>query len=130
MAEPVLTGSPSTNVYSEHIFKIRCTFGASSTVSYRSAQASIEKTTTTTFTVKLPTTYAEVTQLAQSWAKPAGAAPLALQLTTNNVAVDGTLVFTSVATNTAGTATAPVNGDVVYLTIGVSRDILNDRFVG
>lgn len=130
MGEPVMCPGALTNVYGEHIFRIRCTFGASSAVTYRSKDASIAKTTTTTFTVTLPKAYGEITNFSQSWAKATGAAPLAMQITTNNVATDGTLVLTSVATNTAGTATAPANGDVVYLTIGVSCDTLNDRFTG
>lgn len=128
--EPVLDGSPATNVYGEHEYKIRCTFGASSVVSYRSKDATIEKTTTTTFTVRLPKSYGEITSFAQSWKKATGAAPLLLQITTDSVATDGTLVLTSVATNTAGTATAPANGDVVYITLGVSCDMLNDKFTG
>jgi hypothetical protein len=46
------------------------------------------------------------------------------------VATDGTLVLTTVDTNTAGTAAAPASGDVLYLEIGVSQDSLNDRFTG
>jgi hypothetical protein len=130
MSEPVLCPGPMTNVYSEHVFKIRCTFGASSAVSYRSKDATIAKTTTTTFTVTLPKAYAEITEFSQSWAKATGADPLAMQITTNNVATDGTLVLTSVSTNSAGTATAPASGDVVYLTFGASCDQLNDRFTG
>ena len=64
------------------------------------------------------------------WAKATGADPLRLQITTNNITTDGTLVLTSVSTNSAGTATAPANGDVVYLTISASCDGLNDRFTG
>lgn len=128
--EPVLDGAPKTNVYGEHVFKIRCTFGSSSVVTYRSKDASIAKTTTTTFTVTLPKPYAEITDFSQSWKKAVGADPLALQITTDNLATDGTLVLTSVSTNSAGTATAPASGDVVYITLGVSCDVLNDRFTG
>ncbi len=130
MGEPVMDGKPSTNVYGEHIFKIRCTYGASSTVTYRSKDASIAKTTTTTFTVTLPKAYSEITEFSQSWKKATGADPLVLQITTDNVATAGTLVLTSVSTNSAGTATAPASGDVVYITLGVSCDVLNDRFTG
>jgi len=131
MAEPVLAGDGAqTNVYGEHIYKLRVTFGASSAVTYRSLGASIEKTTTTTFTVRLPKAYAEVTEFNQGWTKATGADPLSLQITTNNVATDGTLVLTSVSTNSAGTATAPADGDKVVITIGVSSDNLNDKFTG
>lgn len=128
--EPLMDGKSSTNVYGEHTFKIRCTFGASSAVTYRSKDATIAKTTTTTFTVTLPKAYAEVTGLSQGWKKATGADPLQLQITTDNLATDGTLVLTSVSMNSAGVATAPANGDVVYLEIGVSCDTQNDKFVG
>jgi hypothetical protein len=130
MGEPVLAPAGMTNVYSEHTFKIRCTFGASSVVSYRSKDATIEKTTTTTFTVRLPKIYSELTGFSQSWAKPTGADPVSMQITTNNVATDGTLVLTSVSTNSAGVATAPASGDVVYIVLSASCDSLNDRFTG
>ena len=128
--EPIMDGKSTPNVYGEHLFKIRATFGATSTVTYRSKDATIAKTTTTTFTVTLPKPYAEITHFGQSWAKATGADPLAMQITTNNVATDGTLVLTSVSTNSAGTATAPASGDVVYLEIGVSCDSLNNQFTG
>jgi hypothetical protein len=131
MGYPVLDGSPVTNVYSEHVYKIRATFGASSAVTYRSKDATIAKTTTTTFTVTLPQAYAEITSFSYGWYKPAGVeAARVVQITTNSVATDGTLVLTTVDTNTAGTAAAPASGDVLYLTIGVSQDQLNDRFTG
>lgn len=129
--EPVLDGRPQTNVYGEHVFKIRATFAASSELTYRSKDATIAKTTTTTFTVTLPKAYAEITDFAYGWYKPSGVeAPRVVQITTNSVATDGTLVLTTVDTNTAGTAAAPASGDVLYLTIGVSCDVLNDRFTG
>lgn len=130
MGEPLLCPPSIGNVAGEHVYKVRATFGASSAVTYRSLGATIAKTTTTTFTVTLPKIYGEITQFSQSWAKATGADPLAMQITTNNVAVDGTLVLTSVSTNSAGTATAPASGDVVYLTIGVSSDALNDQWAG
>lgn len=130
MGEPLLFPPSIQNVAGEHVYKIRCTFGATSTVTYRSMGATIAKTTTTTFTVTLPKIYGEITQFAQSWAKAVGVDPLAMQITTNSVAVDGTLVLTSVSTNSAGTATAPATGDVVYLTIAVASDQLNDGFTG
>lgn len=128
--EPVLTGSMLTNVYSEHVYKIRATFGASSAVTYRSKDASIAKTTTTTFTVTLPKPYAEITEISYSWKAASGVAPLAWKLITDNLATTGTLVFETEATNTAGTPTAPASGDKLYLVIAVSTDSLNDKFTG
>ena len=128
--EPVLTGSTLTNVYSEHVFKIRATFGATSTVTYRSKDASIAKTTTTTFTITLPKPYAEITDFHVGRKCATGTDGLEFVITTNNVATDGTIVLTSISTNSAGTATAPASGDVIYITLGVSCDTLNDKFTG
>ena len=130
MGEPVMFPGNIMNVAGEHTYRIRVTFGATSTVTYRSMGATIAKTTTTTFTVTLPKIYGEITEFSMGWAKATGVDPLTMQITTNNVAVDGTLVLTSVSANSAGVATAPANGDVVYLTIGVSSDQLNAQFTG
>lgn len=130
MGYPVLNGSPLTNVYGEHVFKIRATFGASSAVTYRSQDATIAKTTTTTFTITLPQPYLEITEFQYAWFAATGVAPLAVKIITNNVATTGVLIIETEATNTAGTPTAPASGDVLYLSIGVSQDVLNDRFTG
>lgn len=128
--EPILDNSAQTNVYTEHVYLIRATFGASSAVTFRSKDATIAKTTTTTFTVTLPKAYAEVTRLSYAWFAATATAPLIMKMITNSVATDGTLVLETEASNTAGTPTAPATGDVLYLELGVSCDILNDRFVG
>jgi len=128
--DPMMNQTPVTNVYGEQIYKIRVTFGANSAVTFRSKDATIAKTTTTTFTVTFPCPYAEITEFSQSWKKATGADPLAMQITTDSLASAGTLVLTSVSTNSAGTATAPASGDVCYLTIGVSRDLQNGNYTG
>ena len=131
MAEPDLSGKALSNVSTEHVYKIRATFGATSAIaSYRSKEASIAKTTTTTFTITLPKAYAEITDFSVGQAAAASVIPLAYNITTNSVATDGTLVLTSCETAAAGTATAPADGDVIYITLGVSCDVLNDRYVG
>lgn len=128
--QPLMDGKPATNVATEHVFQIRATFGASSALTYRSKDATIAKTTTTTFTVTLPTPYAEITGFSYGWFAATGVAPLVVKIITNNVAVDGTLVLETEAANTAGTPTAPASGDVLYLKIGVSSDSLNNIFTG
>ncbi len=130
MSFPDLGGKPLTNVATEHIYKIRCTFAASSVVSYRSKDATIEKTTTTTFTIRLPMVYAEITEFHVGRKAAASTAPLDYIITTNSVATDGTLILTSLDTNSAGTPAAPADGDVIYITLGVSQDVLNNRYVG
>jgi hypothetical protein len=128
--EPLMDGKSTPNVFDEHVFKIRATFGATSTVTYRSKDASIAKTTTTTFTVTLPKPYAEITDFSYAWFAATAVAPLAVKIITNSVATDGTLVLETEATNTAGTPTAPASGNVLYLTLGVSCATLNDKFTG
>lgn len=129
--EPLVDGKPATNVYTEHVFKIRATFGATSTLTYRSKDATIAKTTTTTFTVTLPKPYAEITDFSYAWFAGTGVAPLVCKIITSSVTAAGaTLVIETEASNTAGTPTAPLTGDVLYLTIGVSCDTLNSKFTG
>ena len=106
--EPVLTGGAQSNVYSEHVYRIRATFGATSTLTYRSKDATIAKTTTTTFTITLPKAYAEITAFYVGQKAATGTDGLDYIITTNNVATAGTLVLTSISTNTAGTATFSV----------------------
>lgn len=130
MSEPVLGGKALSNVATEHVYKIRATFGASSAVTYRSKDATIAKTTTTTFTITLPQSYAEITDFSVGQKCAASVIPLQYAITTNNVATDGTIVITTKETAASGAATAPADGDVAYITLGVSRDVLNDRYVG
>lgn len=128
--EPLMDGKALSNVATEHVFKIRATFGATSTLTYRSKDATIAKTTTTTFTVTLPKPYAEVTDFAFAWKAATGVAPLVCKIITNSLTTAGTLVIETEASNTAGTPTAPASGDVLYLTIGASSDTLNDKYTG
>jgi hypothetical protein len=128
--EPLMDGKALSNVATEHVFKIRATFGASSAVTYRSKDATIAKTTTTTFTITLPKAYAEITDFSVGQKCAASVIPLQYAITTNNVATDGTLVLTTKETAAAGTATAPADGDVAYITLGVSCDPLNSKYTG
>ena len=131
MTEPLMDGKPLTNVATEHIFKIRCTFAASSAVTYRSKDATIAKTTTTTFTITLPKPYAEITDFSVGRYAATGTDGLEFIITDKStLATAGTLVLTSISTNSAGTATAPASGDVIYITLGVSCDVLNDKYTG
>lgn len=130
MGFPIMDGAPATNVYEEHVYKIRATFAASSELTYRSKNATIAKTTTTTFTITLPQTYAEITEFSVGQKCAASVIPLQYAITTNNVATDGTIVLTTKESAVSGAATAPASGDVVYITLGVSQHPLNDRFTG
>ncbi len=130
MAEPVLDGAPQTNTYGEHEYKIRISFGAGTASTYRAKDVVVARSSATVFTVTLPKPYAEVTTLSQGWKKATGADPVQAQITTDALTTTGILTFTTTSTNSAGTATAPANGDVLYLTLGVSCDHLNDSFTG
>ncbi len=128
--EPSMDGRAASNVAGiEHVFKIRATFGSSSAVTYRSKDATIAKTTTTTFTITLPKPYAEITEFHVGRKAAASVAGLEFIITTNSVATDGTIVLTSIESD-SGSATAPAEGDIIYITLGVSCDRLNDKFVG
>lgn len=130
MGEPVLDGAPQTNVYGEHVYRIRIAFGASTASTWRAKDVTVARSSSTVFTVTLPKSYAEITCLHQGWKKATGADPLQAQITTDALTTTGVLTFTTTSTNSAGTATAPASGDVLYLTIGVSCDHLNNAFTG
>jgi len=128
MGEPVLDGSPQTNVYGEHEYKIRVVFGTGTVSTIRCKEVLVTRPTSTTLVLTFPKTYAEITSLNQGWFKPTGADPVQAQITTNAIDSTGVVTLTTTSTNSAGTATAPASGDVLYLSIGVSCDLLNDRF--
>jgi len=134
MTEPVLPGQSGglTNVYEEHEYTIAATFsGSDGNASYYSKDATFTKLTNTTWEVTFPKPYTRVSSFSQGWKKATGADPLEMQITTDNVAnSDASVVLTSVSTNSAGTATVPADGDIVYLRIGVVCNTLNDKFTG
>lgn len=134
MGEPVLTGQSGglTNVYEEHEYTIAVTFsGTEGNASYYGKDLTFTKLTNTTWRLTLPKPYTRVSSFEQGWKKATGADPLAMQITTDNVAnSDASLVFTSVSTNSAGTATKPADGDTVWVRIGVSSNPLNAKFTG
>lgn len=129
MAEPVMDSSPATNIYTEHEFGIRVTHGAGTVSTIRCREIVVARPSATTLTLTFPKTYAEVTNFTCGWLKATGVDPVQYQITTNAINTTGVVTLTSVSTNSAGVATAPANGDVCYIRIGVSCDTLNDRFV-
>lgn len=130
MGEPLLFPAGVTDVAGQHEFNARITFGASTASTIRSLGITVKRPTATTLVLTFPTTYAEITGGSQFWAKATGADPLQYQVTTNALATTGIVTLTSVSMNSAGVATAPANGDILYLTLRVSRDQLNDQFTG
>jgi hypothetical protein len=131
--EPVLDGQGVQNVAGEHVYKLRVTFGASGAVaSYRSKDATIAIVAATdgTYTVTLPKVYNEITHFSFGWFAASGVAPLIPIISTNSVDTAGTFVIKLLDSNTAGTATDPVSGNVLYLTVGVSCDLINNNYTG
>lgn len=128
MAEPIMDQYAKVSSYDVHAYQVRCTFDTGTTLQYRSRDATPARATTTTVKVTLPKVYTEVVGFKTARFAAVGVAALEWILSTNNVNVDGTLTFTSV--NSAGAATAPAVGDVVFFDIMVSCDVLNDRFLG
>lgn len=127
MAEPVLDGSPQTNVYGEHVYKPRVTFGASTVSTIRCKDLIITRPTATTLVLTFPKAYAEITEFHVGRKAAASVAGLEWIITNNAIDTTGVVTLTSIESD-SGTATAPAEGDVAYITIGVSCDVLNDRF--
>lgn len=128
MTEPVLDGRPQTNVYTEHVYKPRVTFGAGTVSTIRSKDLVITRPTSTTLLLTFPKPYTEITEFHVGTFAAAGTAQIDWIITTNAIATTGLVTLTAIASNTAGTATAPAANDVAFITIGVSCDVLNDRF--
>jgi hypothetical protein len=128
MSEPVLDGSPQTNVYGEHTYKPRITFGAGTVSTIRGTkELTITRPTATTLVFAFPKAYAEITEFHVGRKAAASVAGLEWIITTNAIATTGLVTLTSIESD-SGTATAPAEGDVSYFTISASCDILEDRF--
>jgi hypothetical protein len=123
--EPVLDGSPQTNVYGEHLYKARVTFGAGTVSAIRSKDLTVTRPTATTLVLAFPKSYAEITSFHVGRKAAASVAGLEWVITTNALSTTGLVTLTSIESD-AGTATTPADGDVAYIEIGVSCDVLND----
>ena len=130
MAEPDITGKTLSNVTTEHEYRIRCTLGAGTAMTYRSKGATVVRATSTTLVVTLPQSYNEITAYHVGQKAAASVIPLSYIITTDASSTTGVITITSVETAVSGAATAGANGDVVYITLAVSRDTLNNRYTG
>ena len=128
--EPMLAGKPATNVYDEHEFKVRVALGASTAFTSRSKDITVTRPSATTLKLALPKAYAEITDYKVGRKAAAAVAGLEYIITTNSVtdATDPHVILTSIVA--AGTATAGADGDVLYINLACSCDMLNDRFTG
>ncbi len=128
MGFPNMDGVPATNLYEEHVYVLDVTFGSSSAIATAYGKdVTIAKTTTTTFTITLPQSYARITRYHCGRKAAASVAGLEFIVTTDSVATDGTVVLTSIESD-SGSATAPAEGDRIWITLGVTQSDLNDRF--
>lgn len=125
---PLMDGKSTPNVYDEHKFYVTVVFGASTAFTGFGQHVTVTRPTDTTLVVTFPQPYAMVTSGGQLWKKATGADPLQADITTDALTTSGALTFTIKSTNSAGTATAPASGDVLYLQIGVSDHALNADF--
>jgi hypothetical protein len=128
VSEPVLAGDNGvSNVYEEHVYKLRVAVGAAGAITYRSMGATIVHSGTGEYTITLPKAYEELIDFHVGFLDAAGSLLFAV-LRTNNVATDGTLVF-QMCTET-GTPTDPDSGAYLYVTVGASSNVLNQKFAG
>jgi hypothetical protein len=128
MTEPLMDAAPMTNVYTEHVFKPRVTFGAGTVSTIRSKDVVVTRPSATTLVLTFPKPYAEITSFKVGTKAATSTAKIDWIITTNAIDTTGIVTLTAIDTNSAGTATAPADGDVAYIEIGVSCDVLNDRF--
>lgn len=130
MGEPVLNSEPTlTNVYGEHVYEARVTFGAGTVSTWRSKDLTVARPSSTTLTLTFPKSYSEITKFHVGRKAAASVAGLEWIITDNAIATTGVVTLTSIESDT-GSATAPASGDVAYITIGASVDALNDLSTG
>lgn len=122
--QPSLAPGPKSNVYDEELFRLVATFGAAVLASYWGKDLAFARNSAGNFTLTLPQPYRRLTTLS-GMAKDASGAVLFPVLVTNNVATDGTIIFEM--RTEAGVATDIASGDELYLTVGVTKNTLNDR---
>lgn len=128
--EAILYPEAQSNVPGEHCYNVRVTFGSTSIASYRGAvhNTSIVRNSAGNYTITLPTTYNEVTQLDTGCLLNASGAVLQGVIVSQTVQTDGKLIVE--LRNSSGTATDPSTGQIYNFIVGVSKDPLNDKFVG
>jgi hypothetical protein len=127
MGEPLLCPEAQTNAYGVHEYFTRLTFGSSTVSSYfGGCGLVVARNSAGNFTLTLPKAYR--TLLGFSWAfQDASGAILFAVITSETLDTDGKII---VETRTeAGTATDPTSGDKLFLSLKVSSDYLNDKFV-
>lgn len=127
MYQPTTDGKTTSNVFDEHEFRVRITFGSSAVASYKAKDVTVARANTGRYTITLPKNYRAITAFYGSFTDASGAILFPILRTS---AVDTTGILTVETVTETGTATDPTSGDVLYLTVAVSDNILNDSFGG
>lgn len=123
--EPQLAPPARTNVFTEDLYKVRVTFGSAAVASVRAMGCTFARNSAGNYTLTLPKAYNEITDFSYGFLDASGAILFAT-VRSSTVTTDGKLVI-EVVTET-GTATDPTSGDVLYLTVGASADVVNNSF--
>lgn len=128
MGYPLLFGPPSLNAPSVHQYDVPITIGGTATaVSWFLYGVTLTRPTSTTLKVQFPDLYKYLCGFEQGRQPVLVSSQVGWIVTTNNLAVDGSVTLTAVS---AGSATAPANGDKFTLTFRVSSDAQIDAYTG
>lgn len=123
--EPQHTKGPMSNVYDERVFRAVLLFGSSVLTSFFGKDLAFARNSAGNYTLTLPRSYARITHLSFTMQDASGAILFAVAVT-DTVSTDGKLIFE--LRTEAGTATDATSGDKLFLSIGVSNDVLNDQY--
>lgn len=125
--QPDMPGTTRTNVFTEHEYKVRATFGSSVVTSYRGKDVTFVRNSAGNYTVTLPQTYEELTDFDMGFLQASGAI-LQGCVVSHTLSTNGQLIIE--VRNASGTATDPATGSVGFMDICVSQDVLNSKFAG
>lgn len=128
MATYPMLHTERTNAQDKHNLAIQVTFGSSAVASYKGQALAFERNSAGNYDLTLPMPYLKVLSLEQGWKRASGAILQARLVDVSAIGTTGVLVLETVVN--AGTATDPSNGDVLYLTVGVTQDPLNEEYGG
>jgi hypothetical protein len=123
--QPSLAAAAKSNVYDEELFRAVVTFGASAVSSVWGKDITFARNSAGRYTLTLPQLYRRLTHVSLVFQDATGVIFLPV-VDEDNVATAGTVVF-EVRTET-GTASDPASGDKLFVTVGVTRNVLNDGF--
>ena len=128
MGYPLLFGAPNLNVPTVHEFLVPVTIGSTgSACTWTGYGLTITRPSSTTMKLVFPDIYKNLVGFEVGRFPASVTSQVGWVVSTNNLAVDGSVTLTSVA---AGAATAPASGDVFFLKFCMTSDQLQDAFAG